>query len=37
MVILSCMTFTGDDRRLDEWERRTGWPLTVAAVAFWAA
>jgi voltage-gated potassium channel len=26
-----------DERRLDEWEQRTGWTLTVAAVAFLGA
>ena len=26
-----------NERRLHEWERRTGWPLTAAAVAFLAA
>jgi voltage-gated potassium channel len=31
------MTTGTDERRLDEWERRTGWALTVAAVAFLVA
>ncbi len=31
------MTTGLDEPRLDAWERRTGWPLTVAAVAFLGA
>jgi voltage-gated potassium channel len=31
------MATGADETRLDAWERRTGWPLTVAAVAFLGA
>jgi voltage-gated potassium channel len=32
--ILSPMTLVTDEPKLDAWERRTGWPLTLTAVAF---
>lgn len=31
------MTTPGNEARLDTWEQRTGWPLTLAAVAFLVA